>query len=150
MLALTKKTGYGLIAMSYLAGLAGGQLASAREIAGKFDVPTSLLMNVLKRLAAAGYIESVRGAKGGYRLAHEPAEINLADVVTAMEGPIRLAECVSGQLGEKEECDCASMARCPITDPVHRVQRRLNDFLKTLTLAEILEPTIAPVPSRTG
>lgn len=142
MLALTKKTGYGLIAMAHLAGLEDRGLASAREIAERLDVPSALLMNVMKRLSAAGYVESVRGARGGYRLARRPEEINLADVVTVLEGPIRLARCVSGQLGERDECGCMLMARCPVTDPVHRVQRRLNDFLKTLTLAEIVEPTV--------
>jgi len=140
MLALTKKTGYGLIAMSHLAQLDQCDLASAREIAETFDVPGSLLMNVLKKLSAAGYVESVRGAHGGYRLARRPEEVNLAEVVTVLEGPIRLAECISGQAGEKTECDCQVMARCPIADPVHRVQRKLSDFLRTVTLADIVEP----------
>src|ERR1035437_1275386 len=86
MLSLTKKTGYGLIAMTHLAQLEAHEVASAREIADLFGVPASLLMNVLKELAAAGYVESVRGAKGGYRLARRPEEINLADLVSAMEG----------------------------------------------------------------
>ncbi len=145
MLALTKKTGYGLIAMAYLAGLERGHLACAREIADRFSVPTALLMNVLKRLSGAGYVESVRGARGGYRLARAPEDINLAEVVTALEGPIRLAECVSGQAGDPDECECTIMDRCPIADPVHRVQRKLSDFLKTVTLAEIVEPTAEPV-----
>ncbi len=141
MLALTKKTGYGLIAMAYLAGLDEGRLACAREIADRFAVPTALLMNVLKRLSGAGYVESVRGAHGGYRLARRPEDINLAEVVTALEGPIRLAECVSGRADDAHECGRTVMARCPMADPVHRVQRKLSDFLKTVTLAEIVEPT---------
>jgi len=140
MLALTKKTGYALIAMSYLARLPDDEVVSAREIAERFDVPAALLMNVLKELAAAGYVESLRGAKGGYRLSRAPEQINLAEVVTALEGPIRLAECVSGQAEDEGACDCRVMARCPILDPVHRVQRRLSDFLKTVTLAELAEP----------
>ncbi len=143
MLALTKKTGYGLIAMTYLAGLGDGRLASAREIAKRFGVPASLLMNVLKELSAVGYVESVRGARGGYRLAVAPEAINLADLVTAVEGPVRLAECITNARSDDEECTCQVMANCPIADPVHRVQRRLNDFLKKVTLAEILEPSSA-------
>ncbi len=143
MLSLTKKTGYALIAMVHLARLADDRLASAREIAEKSAIPTALLMNVLKTLAAEGYVESHRGAHGGYRLARPPEEINLADVVTALEGPIRLAECLSGQADDEAECGCQIMAHCPIVDPVHRVQRKLSDFLKTVTLAEIVEPTTA-------
>lgn len=147
MLALTKKTGYGLIAMTYLAGLDEGQLASAREIAERFDVPASLLMNVLKELSAAGYVESVRGAHGGYRLAREPEEISVADLVTAVEGPIRLAQCVAGKDPSSDSEPCRLVERCPIADPVHRVQRRLSDFLKTVTLAEIVAPAAMPAKS---
>ena len=142
MLALTKKTGYGLIAMTHLAGLAEEQVASAREIAGRSGAPLSLLMNVLKQLSSAGFIESVRGVRGGYRLARGPAEIALADLITAVEGPIRLAECVA----EGEEVDngapCRLLDRCPIADPVHRVQRRLSDFLRTVSLAAIAKPSL--------
>ena len=144
MLSLTKKTGYGLIAMTYLAQLEPDALASAREIAEKFGVPVSLLMNVLKELAAANYVESVRGARGGYRLARNPESISLADLVTVLEGPIRLAECLRLGDGGKDEKICNVVDCCPIADPVHRVQRKLRDFLKTVTLAEIVEPATAP------
>ncbi len=139
MLALTKKTGYGLIAMTHLARLEGDSVACAREIAGLFGVPPRLLMNVLKELSAAGYVESVRGAHGGYRLAKPPETINLADLVTALEGPIRLSKCLTGQVSDTGGGGCDDMDHCPISDPVHRVQRKLSDFLRTLTLAEIVD-----------
>ena len=140
---MTKKTGYGLIAMVYLAGLPEGQLASARQIAERFSVPRSLLMNVLKRLAATGYVQSVRGARGGYRLARPPEEISVVDVAGELQGPIRMAKCVTDEATGRE-CTREVMARCPIADPVHRVQRRINDFLRKVTLAEIVDPTAAP------
>jgi len=129
--------------MAHLASLADDQVASAREIAELFKVPPSLLMNVLKELASAGYVESIRGARGGYRLARRPEDVDLASVVTTLEGPIRLAECLTGSAGKDKECTCEVMARCPIADPVHRVQRRLTEFLKKVTLAEIVDPTLA-------
>jgi len=143
MMALTRRTGYALVAMTHLAKLPAEQLASAREIAERFGVPMSLLMNALKQLASAGYVESVRGARGGYRLAKSPRDINLADVVAVLEGPVRMAECVTEWATEDDECTCQLMARCPIADPVHRVQRKLNDFLKKVTLAEIVDPAAA-------
>ena len=143
MLSLTKKTGYGLIAMTRLAQLGPGELACARELSELFGAPASLMGNVLKELSAAGYIESVRGAHGGYRLARLPEEITLADIIETVEGPIRMAECLTDAAGNQDECTCQVMARCPIADPVHRVQRRLNDFLRKVTLAEIVEPSLA-------
>ncbi len=143
MLALTKKTGYALVAMAHLAKLPPGQLASSREIADRFGVPASLLMNVLKELSAAGYVESVRGAHGGYRLALDPEQITLNDLVAELEGPVRRAECITDFSGDQDECTCQIMARCPVSDPVHRVHRRLKDFLKRVTLAEIVSPAAA-------
>ncbi|MDY6913861.1 MAG: Rrf2 family transcriptional regulator [Planctomycetota bacterium] len=145
MLALTKKAGYALIAMSHLAGLPGDEVASAREIAEYFGVPISLLMNVLKELSAAGYVKSVRGVHGGYRLARKPQEVNLADLLESLEGPIRLAECITDLAGDEKECTCKLMAACPIADPVHRVHRKLNDFLRKVSLAEIVEPATASI-----
>jgi len=148
MLALTKKTGYALVAMSYLSSLEPGRLASAREIASLSDVPTSLLMNVLKELAASGYVESVRGSHGGYRLAIDPEQVTLAEVVEAIEGPVKLAECVTEAAGDGAECTCRIMASCPVADPVHRVHRKLKDFLSKVTLEEIVKTAPRPIGSK--
>ena len=137
MLALTKKTSYGLIAMTYLTQIDKGGLASAREIADRFAIPVSLLCNVMKELSAAGYVESVRGVRGGYRLARSPDKVNIADLVSLLEGPIRLAECVTS-IAEDDECTCQLMASCPVVDPVHRVNRKIHDFLRKVTLYEIV------------
>ncbi|MBI5722807.1 MAG: Rrf2 family transcriptional regulator [Planctomycetes bacterium] len=139
MLSLTKKTGYGLIALSHLAGLGEGSLASAREIADLFGLPTALMMNVLKELASAGFVESIRGARGGYRLLRKPEQISVAELVTVLEGPIRSSGCVAGR-HEFDEGQCAVVDSCPLADPVHKVQRKISDFLRRLNLAEIAEP----------
>ncbi len=145
MLCITKKTGYGLVALTRLAKLDDGDKLSARQIAEQYDVPVSLLMNVLKELSSAGVVESTRGAKGGYRLARSPEEISLRDLIVTLEGPIRLAECIKGQTHSDEACRI--MDNCPIADPVHKVNRRISDFLKDVTLSEIVRPSgggIAP------
>jgi Rrf2 family protein len=142
MLALTKKTSYGLIAMTHLASLGQAKVASVREIARLYGIPASLLSNALKELTREGYVESVRGARGGYRLARQPDKVNLADLVGSLEGPVRLAECVTNATDNQTECSCQLMARCPIADPVHRVNRKLQDYLRKLTLAEIVDPAL--------
>ena len=134
--------------MGHLSRLDGGSLASAREIANRFDVSASLLMNVLKQLASAGYIESVRGARGGYRMAVDPEAVSLADLVGVLEGPVRLAECVTEVAGDDTECTCQVMANCPVADPVHRAQRKLKDFLASVTLGEIVKPAAAATESK--
>ncbi len=136
MFSLTKRTGYALVALSHLARLPEGELASAREIGERFGVPVPLLMNVLKRLAAAGYVASVRGVRGGYRLARPAVEISLADVVSAIEGPVALAECLADGDG-RDGCRCQVLARCPLVGPLRKVHRRLQGVLADTTLAEL-------------
>ena len=135
MLAFTKKTNYGLIALSRLAATPK-KILCAREIAEQSHVPAYPLMNVLKALAAAGYVESVRGAHGGYRLALRPDEIRLGGVIDVLEGPIRDSACLGGRVPADRTCD--EVDTCPRADPVHRVHRKLRDFLHTLALSDIM------------
>lgn len=148
MLALTKRAGYGLIAATHLAKLPASRVASARKIAERFGMPTALLMNVLKDMASAGIIESVRGSRGGYRLAKPPAQINLAGIITALDGPIRLAACITGETGSDAGDTCKLMATCPIVDPVHKVHRKIEDLLRRLTLSDILDAPAPPAEKR--
>lgn len=138
MLSLNKKTGYGLIALTHLAGLAPGEVASAREIAAQSGAPAALLSNALKVLAAKGLVESVRGARGGYRLCSPPEDISFESILTALEGPVRLAEC--GDAGEQPppERRCQVNWPCPITRPLRRVQAGLRSFLRGVTLADMV------------
>lgn len=136
---MTKKTGYGLIAMTHLAKLPKGKLASAREIAAEYGIPSALLMNVLKELAASGYVKSVRGAQGGYRIAKSLDEVSFTGLMEALEGPMKLAECITGESGDGTEgSTCKLMENCPIADPVHRIHRKIHDFLSKMTLADIM------------
>ena len=140
MLGLTKKTGYGLVAITHLATLGAGERASAREISEQYEIPMALMMNVLKRLSAAGYVTSIRGARGGYHLARPLAEITLGDLACELEGPIRRSDCISHVTGDQVACSYEAKTRCPVFDPVHRVQRLMRDFLGQVTLAEIVNP----------
>jgi len=150
MLAMTKKTGYGLIAMTHLAGLGPAGLASAREIAEEYNIPLSRLMNILKELAAGRYVRSVRGAYGGYQIARRPEDVNFVELMETLEGPMKLAECVLGDLEDDARSKCKLMPRCPIADPVHRVHRKIRDFLSDLTLADVLQPSAEKTLAETG
>lgn len=134
MFALTKKTDYAIIALSHMAKRAG-EVTTAREIACHFNVPLALLMNVLKVMTQAELVRSVRGAKGGYMLAQTPEQITLSDIITAVEGPIRLVHCAAGRDAPPEGCGLAP--NCPVTEPVNKVHDKLHDFLRNVTLAQI-------------
>lgn len=138
MLALTKKTDYALIALSHLARTDDGPV-SARQIAEQYSMPQPLLMNVLKRLARCGLIKSVRGARGGYRLAVRPDELTLATLIEAMEGPIGLVQCALERPLRNGRAVCRVGENCPIRQPARKIHRKLHDFLEQVTLADMLE-----------
>ncbi|MCG3177886.1 MAG: HTH-type transcriptional regulator IscR [Phycisphaerae bacterium] len=147
MLSLTKKTEYALIAMSHLARR-DGKLASAREIAERYSLPLPVLMNILKKLNHENLVDSVRGAKGGYRLAVRSEDLSLTRLIEAIEGPVRLIDCADfdHDRGTDHGDMCVRMGGCPIRGPVMKVHRRLQEFLSTITLADIVRQTIPGEP----
>ncbi len=141
MLSLTKKTEYALLSLSHLSRPAGG-LCSAREISDAYQLPLPVLMNVLKRLAKIGLIESTRGARGGYSLVADPGKIILGDLIRAMEGEIHLVQCAD----EASENRCEIVNHCPIQGPLIRLQHRLEGLLAGLSLADVIGPEPGQTP----
>lgn len=134
MLALTRKTDYALVALCYLAN-ARDRLCCAREIAEQHGMPLAIVMNIMKSLAKFGMVRSVRGSRGGYGLADDPANITLGAVVNAIEGPVRLFACAD--VGD-EPGICEHQSACPIVAPAKRISGKFQNFLDELSLAEIV------------
>jgi Rrf2 family protein len=144
MLALTRKTDYALIALSFLVGqrAEGGGPVSAKRIAETFGLPLPLLMNILKELVQARLLNSARGPRGGYGLAVEPKELTLLEVVTALEGPMRLTPCVD-RLPVLDH-GCELYGRCPIRGTVQSLHDRIRQFLGDMTLQDLYDDRVAP------
>lgn len=142
MLALTRKTDYALIALSFLVGqrAEGGKPVSAKRIATAFGLPLPLLMNILKELVQAKILTSTRGPQGGYSLAAEPEKLTLLEIITAMEGPVRLAQCAEGLTVMGQGCKLA--ASCPIRGTVRSLHRRISHFLAEMTLQDLYDDRI--------
>lgn len=130
----TRKTDYALVALAGLAR-AGTGGASARELADSLHLPLPVLRNILKRLAAQGLLTSSRGPSGGYRLAREPGEITMAQVVDVIEGPVQLLRCCPVPAGPEPGCQFEDS--CRIKSNVQRVHDGLMGYLNGVTLAEI-------------
>jgi Rrf2 family protein len=136
MLALTKKTDYALLALSYLARTRGA-LISAREIARLSRISLPVLTNILKTLVQSGITVSERGASGGYRLARGTDEITLESIISAIEGPLRFVQCTMDP-SVKESSGCELADHCPIRYPAQRINVRLREFLESVTLGEVI------------
>ncbi len=130
MIRLSRITDYGIVLMAHLAGCAGGP-RNAREVAEETQLPAPVVSKILKLLAREGLLASHRGSKGGYSLARRPDEIDAAEIITALEGPIGLTECTvhPGQ--------CVQESSCHVREPWQRINAVVREALANVRLADL-------------
>ncbi|HEY5368287.1 MAG TPA: Rrf2 family transcriptional regulator [Hanamia sp.] len=106
---LSKKTQYAFKALEYLATQYGKGPVKIADISKNQKIPLKFLENILVELKNAGMLESKKGKGGGYILRIAPKNINLANVIRIINGPIALLPCVSLNFYEKcIDCDEAT------------------------------------------
>ena len=131
MLKLTKKADYGLISLKHLATHDGS--ASAKEIADVYGIPLPLLSKVLQKLTRTGFLQSEHGTNGGYRLRRAPATITTLDVIHAIDGPVFLMSCSTGN----DECGVSN--RCNVREPLRKLHEGIQQLLAGITIADMCE-----------
>jgi Rrf2 family transcriptional regulator, cysteine metabolism repressor len=129
MFRISQRVEYALRALIELALRERGGLVPAREIAAAHNIPLRFLEQQLGALHKAGLVESFRGAGGGCRLAKEPSEIRVADVVDAIEGPYYTMFCL-----EPEDHTCFQDARCGLQTLWGDVQLAVREVFERITL----------------
>jgi FeS assembly SUF system regulator len=137
MLRVSKLTDYATVVMTCLA--AGDGVMSAQALAERARLELPTVSKLLKQLAQAGLVASTRGINGGYRLTRAPERITIADIVTAMEGPIGMTEC-SVHAGA-----CGHESHCGVRVNWQRINHAIAGALASVTLADMLHP---PAKSR--
>jgi len=146
MLRVTKLTDYAIVVATALAGApeeSGDSAFRASEVAGVAGVPEPTVRKVLKLLVQGGVATSFRGAKGGYRLSRPAREIDLAQIVAAVEGPIAMTECC----GEEPECEQES--DCQLRPNWQLINDAVLGALSSITLEQMSAP-LAPGLVRLG
>jgi Rrf2 family protein len=128
---VSAKVDYAVRAGAELAAAWGAGPVKGDTIARAQDIPLKFLENILLDLKHAGLVQSQRGAEGGYWLAKEPAEISVADVIRAVEGPIAN---VRGERPEQVEYAGAAEA---LREVWIAVRGNLRAVLETVTLADV-------------
>jgi Rrf2 family protein len=106
---------------------------SVRDIADRTGLPQPYLEQILLALKGAGLVRSKRGVGGGYILARDPAEIRLADIVSAVDGPITLGD--FGQPHQDGACD--HEGQCVLLEIWDQAGARMRDYLGSYTLAAV-------------
>lgn len=135
MLRVSKLTDYATVVMTVLAdGAARNAVLSAQEVSVRAHLELPTVSKLLKQLAHAQLVESFRGVNGGYRLARAAERITIAEIVTAMEGPIGMTEC-SAQVGL-----CDHESHCGVRVNWRRINDAIAGALEGVTLADMLRP----------
>lgn len=136
MLRLSKKADYALMAMKHLALRGDTGASSAREIAELYDIPVELMAKVLQRLVRQGLLRSTQGTRGGYLLSRAATTISIADVIQAVDGPVTVTACSTGD----DRCD--QYSKCSVRDPLWRIKDRILVALHTCSVFEMATDTI--------
>jgi FeS assembly SUF system regulator len=131
MLRITKQSDYGIVLMTLFAGDGRERVHSTRDLARLAKLPLPTVSKILKALARAGLLGSHRGVKGGYRLARDPAEISVEEIIRALEGPIAITECVEAM------SDCEIEGSCPVRTNWQRINDSVRDALAAIRLSEM-------------
>jgi Rrf2 family protein len=141
MTLLNRKADYALLILWFLHQRREG--GCAREIADRFGLSRAFVANILKELCQQGFVASHRGVKGGYALLRPVAEVNLAELIEALDEPVRVAACNQSAPSD----GCTLFEFCPVKGPIDAVHRKVRDLLRTVTLAELFR-SAPPVPER--
>lgn len=103
-------------------------------IAEQENISLKYLEKLFANLKKAGLIKAVKGAWGGYLLAKSAKQINIYDIIKALEGKLSPFHCI----GEKEKIYCNVKCDCEVTYVLTRVEQAINSTLKDIRLSQLL------------
>ena len=130
---LTRAGEYAIRCVMYLSCLGVDKIGSRVEIAQAMDIPATFLGKIAQQLAKAGYIELVRGPKGGIRLVVPPEKITLLGVIEAVMGEIYLNNCLM------RPSVCHRSPTCTVYQVWEKARSQLRQTLEDTTFASLQE-----------
>lgn len=133
---LSKKTKYGIKALTYLARQTDRKPVQTAIISESENISLKFLESILLSLRKAGFLGSKKGKGGGYYLIKKPKDIIMTDVIRVLEGPIAMLPCVSLNYYEKCE-DCPDEGLCSVNRLMIQVRDCTLRVLGENTLADI-------------
>lgn len=130
---LSTKGRYAARAMLDIALNQGGGPVAVREIAERQRISERYLENILTVLVGAGLVISTRGKSGGFSLSRAPRDINLEEIITAVEGSLAPVDCVD----DVNNCDMVSI--CVTYEIWCKLEKALMDILSSTTLKDMID-----------
>jgi Rrf2 family protein len=130
---VSTKGRYALTVMVDLAKLSDGGYVSLSDIAERENLSMKYLESIISILNKGGMLQSLRGKNGGYRLAREPKEYNISEILLLTEGTLAPVNCI---MQEGVQCDkAATCSTLPLWAGLDKV---IENYLSTITLEDII------------
>ncbi len=136
MIRLTNLADYAVVVMTAAARAPEERLSAAR-VAEMTAIPAPTVAKLMGTLARAELLLAARGVAGGFCLSRPPAEISIAAIVEAVDGPIALTNCLSG-----ESHDCAIEGHCSVRGHWGPINNAVRGALAAVTLADLVRPPV--------
>lgn len=135
---LSTKGRYAVMAMVDLAKYSQGQPVALADIAIRQEISLSYLEQLFAKLRKGGIVSSVRGPGGGYRLARAACDMRIADIVSAVDEPIKATRCKPGS-----PVGCTSnRGRCLTHDLWEELGNQIYLFLNSVSLDDVCEKRV--------
>lgn len=131
---LSTRGRYAVMAMVDLAAEAHGRPVTLSDIATRQEISLSYLEQLFAKLRRGGIVRSVRGPGGGYRLANPMDQIRIADIILAVDEPIKTTRC---QTGSSKGCT-PQLSRCMTHDLWEGLGREIHNYLNSVTLSDVV------------
>ncbi|HZD25264.1 MAG TPA: SUF system Fe-S cluster assembly regulator [Alphaproteobacteria bacterium] len=131
MIRLNKLTDYAVVMLTQMSGELG-EVFTVPRLSQDSGVPQPTVAKLMKLLARDGVVSSQRGAAGGYVLERAPEAISIAEIITALEGPIALTACIDGA-----DTSCSALSLCPMSGNWNKVNRAIQQALSGVSLADM-------------
>jgi Rrf2 family protein len=134
---ISKKTKYGLKALTYLARQVNNQPVQIGVISNSENISQKFLESILLSLRKNGFLGSKKGKHGGYYLLMDPKDIKMSAIMRILEGPIALVPCVS--LNFYEKCDdCPNENACAVHNLMIEVRDSTLNIFNNRSLADLI------------
>ncbi len=131
---ITQETDYAVRIVYCLANSDGRK--DARTISEEMGVTLRFSLKILHKLVGSGIVKSYKGTKGGYELAMAPSQVNLKQVIQAIEGTYKLAKCIDPDF-VCEWKDKTPSELCSFRKEFARISRYVNDELEKVTFDKL-------------
>ena len=131
---ISTKGRYALRVMTDLAGQIPGEYIPLKEIAQRQEISEKYLEAIIKLLVRGGLVTGLRGKGGGYRLTRPPEAYTAGEVLRLTEGSLAPVACL-----EPDAAPCGKAAGCPTLPLWKGLDRVINEYLDSVTLADLLQ-----------